>query len=264
MKLSPEQLAAYEEDGFLLLENVFSDSEVDTFVDEIERLKDIDTPSRVLEESSGLVRALHGCHLDSVIFGELIRKKRMLDPAVQILGDDVYVFQFKVNCKEAFGGEVWKWHQDYILWKYEDQMPEPLATNHMIFLDEVTEFNGPLIVIPGSHKDGCIDRKSNRSETGAGDWEENVSADLKYTLDGETVARMTVNGGMVAPKGPRGSVLLFHPNLAHGSAPNISPIHRRLLIVTYNRTDNAPQPEHLWRPEFLVGRDTSPLVSTGD
>ena len=138
-------------------------------------------------------------------------------------------------------------------------MPRPDAVNIMIFLDEVTEFNGPLIVIPKSHQVGGVDVESKRSQKGGGDWEENVSAYLKYSLDEDTIKAMAEKGGMLAPKGSRGSVLFFHPNIAHGSGVNISPHHRRLLIVTYNDVKNAPDPEKLWRPDFLVGRDTRPL-----
>lgn len=259
MHLSPEQIAAYREQGFLLLPGVFSNAEIQDYLDRIEILKQIDSPSRVLEKS-GIVRALHGSHLDDRRFAELCRLPRMLEPARQLLGEDVYVYQFKINVKAAFGGEVWDWHQDYIFWQQEDGMPEPAATNVMIFLDEVTEFNGPLIVVPGSHRGGVVHPPAGRLGREEGGWEDDVSADLKFTLDTDTVRSMVERGGMAAPKGPRGSVLIFHPNVAHASVPNISPHHRRVLIVTYNRSDNAPQAQDLWRPEFLVSRDCTPLA----
>ena len=71
---------------------------------------------------------------------------------MQIFGEPVYMHQFKINGKMAFDGDVWQWHQDYGTWKNDDQMPEPRATNVAIFLDEVNEFNGPLMFIPGSHQ----------------------------------------------------------------------------------------------------------------
>ena len=66
------------------------------------------------------------------------------------------------TARSAFDGDVWQWHQDYGTWQADDQMPEARAMNVAIFLDEVNEFNGPLMFIPGSHKLG---RGRGRSTT---------------------------------------------------------------------------------------------------
>jgi ectoine hydroxylase len=44
---------------------------------------------------------------------------------MQILGEDVYMHQFKINGKQAFDGDVWQWHQDYGTWQADDDMPAP-------------------------------------------------------------------------------------------------------------------------------------------
>ena len=75
-----------------------------------------------------------------------------MEAAQRILQDEVYVHQFKVNAKLAFRGEVWEWHQDYIFWRNEDGMPTDNVVTLALFLDEVNEFNGPLLFVPGSHK----------------------------------------------------------------------------------------------------------------
>ncbi|WP_405784368.1 phytanoyl-CoA dioxygenase family protein [Streptomyces sp. NBC_00859] len=64
---------------------------------------------------------------------------------------------------------------------------------------------------------------------------------------------------MTSPKGPAGSVVLFSPEIVHGSAPNMSPFARRLLIATYNDTANLPQPVGEPRPDYVVCRATEPL-----
>ena len=66
---------------------------------------------------------------------------------------------------------------------------------------------------------------------------------------------------MVSVNAPAGSVILFHPQIVHGSAQNISPHSRDVLIITYNETSNVPQPVGLPRPEYLVGQDSTPLVA---
>lgn len=267
MRLTDQQLMQYRDEGFLLLPNFFAGAEITTLCDQLPDLVKRDTPDRVLEKDGGTVRAVHGCHATNEIYAALVRLPRLLDPAKQIVGGDVYVHQFKINTKAAFRGDVWQWHQDFVFWHYEDGMPEPRVVNVAVFLDEVNEFNGPLFVIPGSHKEGMIDvvaQAEAEARNGTAGWVANVSADLKYSLDQETVARLARQSDIVAPKGQAGSVLFFDSNIAHGSVPNLSPWDRRLLIVTYNSVENIPVGGLSQRPDFLVGRDYTPLMPVGN
>src|SRR5256712_13177472 len=102
--------------------------------------------------------------------------------------------QFKINGKMGFGGGVWEGPQDYGTWKRDDDMPEPRAMNVAIFLDEVNEFNGPLMFIPGSHTLGVADAQHDVATTSYPLW----------TIPNDTIARPVARGGTVAPKGPPG------------------------------------------------------------
>ena len=73
----------------------------------------------------------------------------MIDPVEELLGEALYMHQFKINGKMAFEGDVWQWHQDYGTWRNDDLMPTERAMNVAIFLDDVNPFNGPLMFIPG-------------------------------------------------------------------------------------------------------------------
>jgi len=256
--LSPAQIEQYRTDGYVELPDFLTTTEVDLLREEIGRLAAEDSPGRVLERDGKLVRALHGCHQTNGLCKRLTELPRMVGLSEQVLGGKVYVHQFKINFKAAFGGDVWQWHQDYIFWRKEDGMRAPHVLNIMLFVDEVTEFNGPLMVIPGSHMAGMID--VGPKVAGDEGWKASFSADLKYSLDQDTIAGLVQNRGIVAPKGPAGTALLFHPNLAHASVPNLSPLDRTVLIVTYNRVDNVPVPEGERRPDFLVSRDATPLT----
>lgn len=69
---------------------------------------------------------------------------------------------------------------------------------------------------------------------------------------------------MVSPKGPAGSIVFFSPEVVHGSAPNMSPFQRRLLLATYNDVTNLPSwADGQSRPEYVVCRDTEPLRPLG-
>jgi len=87
----------------------------------------------------------------------------------------------------------------------------------------------------------------------------NLTADLKYALDKRTISGMVERYGIIAPKGPAGSVMFFHGNLVHASTNNISPFDRVVIIITYNSVENVPVEMENARPEFLVSRDVRPV-----
>ncbi|MEW6736909.1 MAG: phytanoyl-CoA dioxygenase family protein, partial [Acidobacteriota bacterium] len=91
-------------------------------------------------------------------------------------------------------------------------------------------------------------------------WISNLTADLKYTLNQATVTTLVDKYGIIAPKGPAGSVFFFHGNIVHGSPNNISPFDRLLIIITFSSIDNIPKRSINARPEFLASRDYAPLT----
>jgi ectoine hydroxylase-related dioxygenase (phytanoyl-CoA dioxygenase family) len=264
MLLTTEQLEAYRADGFLLVPPCFEAAEIAALKDEAGKEFAVDSERRVLERNSSVVRSVYGSHVLNEAFQQLVRDPRLLGPVMQVLGDRTYVYQFKVNAKAAFGGDLWEWHQDYVFWLNEDGVPEPNLVNVVVFLDEVTEFNGPMLMVRGSHREGVIDcrRLADKPEgyEESPSWIANLTADLKYSVGKEQLARLVDKYSLVSAKGLRGSVLLFHPNLVHGSGQNMSPFDRMISIVTYNRADNLPRPAAKRRPWFLVSEDHSPLV----
>lgn len=274
MQLTSEQLQAYHRDGFLFLPHCFSSEEINRLKEELPALLAEDSPRRVVEKNSQIVRSIYGTHMTNMVCQNLTRHPRLLQPAEQILQSKVYIHQFKINAKAAFGGDLWEWHQDYVFWRKEDGIVYPWLVNAVVFLDDVNEFNGPMLLIPGSHKEGVIDvaardmREVNSVDQNpykeSPEWISNLTADLKYSLTKETIRSMVEGHGIVAPKGPAGSVLFFHGNIAHCSAANMSPFDRSIAILTYNHIDNTPKKQGASRPEFLAARDYTPLVPGGD
>jgi ectoine hydroxylase len=152
---------------------------------------------------------------------------------MQILGSSVYVHQFKINAKLPFSREVAPWHQEFKLWDESDGMPTPRALIAAVFLDEVTEFNGPLVFMAGSHQEGLIDRPLHGGPFGP------ALAGLRYYLDSQTAARLAKRYPLVAPKGSPGSVVLFHSTTVHGSVPSMSPSSRDLVLIAFNSVENT-------------------------
>ena len=272
MQMTKERCDAYEDEGITFLPNYFSHDEVDAMKAELPALFAEDTPRRVIEKEGGKVRSVYGSHTTNDVFRRLVHHPRLVEPAKQILGSEVYVYQFKINAKAAFGGDMWDWHQDYVFWRKEDGMQQARVLNVAIFLDDVTEFNGPMFFIPGSQKNGVIDVPARDLNFGNGGaayknspaWISNLTASIKYSVDRDMVARMVDERGIVAPKGERGSVIFFHGNLIHASANNISPHDRGVIFVTYNSLENIPPEVATPRPEFLSSRDFERVVSFSD
>jgi hypothetical protein len=251
-------LNKFRQDGILVLRSRLSDRHVHALLEQLPALGRR-TETMAFEADGKTPRALHGGYEQVEVFDRLTRLDALMGPAQQILQDQVYVYQFKVNLKVAFAGDFWPWHQDYSFWAKEDEMPSPCALTVGIFLDEVTEFNGPMYFIPGSHRSGCHDFDERHSDASSVDtWRRHVAASLSYQTDRGKVAALAAQRGMVAPKGPRGTILLFDSNIVHASSANISPMERRMLFITYNSVANAPK--NTKRPDFLVNRNVSPLL----
>jgi ectoine hydroxylase-related dioxygenase (phytanoyl-CoA dioxygenase family) len=259
--MTDAELAAYQQNGYVLFENAFSREEIAALTAELPALMADESPRRVLERDGRTVRSLHGSHEINDTFDTMTRLSRMLRRAERAVGSQVYVHQFKINVKAAFDGEVWKWHQDFIFWLKQDGMQEARCVNAFVFLDDVTDFNGPLFVVPGSHRDGMIDVSSGADTK---DWTTSFSADLKFAIPREVLEAQVKVRGMKSITGRAGSLLFTDPNLLHCSPPNMSPSNRALAIVTYNSVENALLPVPQPRPEFLVSRTFTPLTAVSD
>jgi ectoine hydroxylase len=245
--LTDDQLDRFRRDGVLVLPELFSRTEVDAILARLPALFAERCPQNFREKSSDVVRTAMGLHLRDELFARLVRDPRLVLPARQILGDDeLYVQQVKVNAKQAFTGEQWQWHYDFATHHHEDGVPEPIALNLHIFLDEVTEFNGPLVFVPGSHLDGPAPTSLDLVSTSYPLW----------TVGPEVVGPLAERGGLTCPKGPAGTVLIFGDSLVHGSPANMSPWDRRIFSLILNPVSNRQtafgRPDHQHHRTFDV------------
>ena len=253
MRLTPEQLEQFDRDGYLFFPGLFSKEETKTLSDAVPDLYSRREAYNIREKGSDAVRTNFAAHLISEPFAKLARHPRMIEPVQDLFGgEDLYMHQFKINGKKAFDGDVWQWHQDYGTWLNDDAMPTERAMNVAIFLDDVIEFNGPLMFIPGSHKKGVVDAKHDLTTTSYPLW----------TVDNALIAQLVEraggkNGGIVAPKGPAGSMILFHSCLVHASSSNLSPFDRVSVYLSLCTLSNHIR--RFKRPEFIAHRDFTPI-----
>jgi len=124
--------------------------------------------------------------------------------------------------------------------------------NVAIFLDEVNEFNGPLMFIPGSHHLGVIEAEHDLTTTSYPLW----------TISHATIEKLVGRGGIVAPKGPAGSMILFHSCLVHASTSNLSPWNRIAVYLSLCAVSNHIR--RFKRPEYIAHRDFTPLQCLPD
>jgi ectoine hydroxylase len=258
MRLTPQQLEAFDREGYLFFPGLFAPEEVDTLTDAVPALYSRREAYNVREKGSDAVRTNFAAHLTSEPFARLARHPRMVEPVQQLFDDEkLYMHQFKINGKMAFEGDVWQWHQDYGTWKNDDAMPTERAMNVAIFLDDVNEFNGPLMFIPGSHRKGVIDAKHDLTTTSYPLW--TVDHALIAALVGRAGGK---NGGIVSPKGPAGSMILFHSCLVHASTSNLSPWNRVSVYLSLCAVSNHIR--RFKRPEYIAHRDFTPIECLPD
>ncbi|MFS2223255.1 phytanoyl-CoA dioxygenase family protein [Pantoea sp. B65] len=260
--MKSKDLELYQKQGYIIVDELFDNDEITLLNKHTYALMSGDIEGKVLEDNGQSVRSINGPHFHSVLFKNLASDGRLLRHAKAILGGEVYVHQYKINTKQAFSGQSWEWHSDYWFWQKEDGMPEAKAFTAVIFLDDVNEFNGPMLLVPETQHDVLIDEIHSRPYgdlDGGDNWEITTSKKLKYRLSDTYLRKKIEAKGIVAAKGKKGSVLFFHSNLLHCSTANSSPWDRKGIFISYSLVSNALQEVSLPRPEFIASRDFTPL-----
>ncbi len=155
-----------------------------------------------------------------------MRDNRALDAVAQLIGPNVEFNNSKINAKHPGTATAVKYHQDFM---FQPHTNEDLIAV-LYFLDDVTSENGPLMVVPGTHRGPLFDHWHDGVYTGA------VAPDVEAE-----------HAPLAVPvHGPAGTACLMHTRLLHGSAPNLSDQPRTLFISEYRAEDSkALQVNHL-------------------
>lgn len=252
--LTPERVMAYEADGFVTIPGLFSSAEVADLRRELYRLSNNEEirgrEETVTELGSGDVRSIFRVHQLSPVFARLSRDARLLRAVEYLLGDDVYLHQSRVNFKPGFRGKGFYWHSDFETWHVEDGIPRMRTVSASIALTENTEFNGPLMLIPGSHRHFI----TCAGETPEENYKQSLQRQDLGVPDESNLTWLVEQGGIRSSRGPAGSVTFFECNTMHGSGSNIAPQARSNVFFVYNSMTNRvvdpfcglrPRPEHI-------------------
>ena len=229
--LNKAQIAKYEETGCLVIEGVLSEEEVqelrsvtDTFVegaraitqnDDVYDLEETHTPERPR------VRRIKTPDRAHPVYGKLVRHPRLVEALCDLWGPDVRFHGAKLNMKSAQFGSAVEWHQD---WAFYPHTNENLAAVG-VMMDEMVVANGPLLVLPGSHRGPLHDHHAKDG----------------YFVGGFDPHKAGVDVSKAVPLvGPAGSITIHHVRAIHGSALNTSDRDRRLLLLQYRAADAWP------------------------
>ncbi|NWO06115.1 MAG: ectoine hydroxylase [Alteromonadaceae bacterium] len=255
--LSETELAQYERDGFLVFNNFLDKETVQRFRDDLRAYEDDDgilrSEGTITEPGKQEIRSIFGIHELSDRFDKLTRDRRILDMVRQILGGDAYIHQSRINYKPGFHGKGFNWHSDFETWHAEDGMPRMRAVSFSISLTDNNPFNGPLMLVPGTHKTWfpCVGRTP----------EDNYQSSLKKQELGvpsdKDLDQMIRENGIETATGGAGSLIIFDCNVMHGSNANMSPWPRSNLFFVYNSVENQLQQPFCGnrpRPDFLGNR----------
>lgn len=262
--LTQHQLRNYQKNGFILLKGLFSEQEAALFLKEARNMtadpKICAREEAIAEPGSDEVRSVFMVHRLNELYRQVVADVRVANVARQILGSEVYIHQSRVNLKSGFLGKEFYWHSDFETWHVEDGMPRMRAVSCVILLTENNEFNGPLMLMPGSHTHYI----SCAGETPEDHYKQSLRKQEYGIADPAALSFLAERGGIQSMKGPAGSVVFFDCNTMHGSNSNISPYPRANLFFVYNSVENtleSPRGALKPRPEFIATRqDFSPIV----
>ena len=249
LRLDPEQVRAYADDGHVFVPGLLPRECAESALAAALPLFESERPEVIREKDGVTVRSLMNVHRFCPVIDTLIRHPRIVGPVEQLLGSPAYVFQCVLNLKRPFTGDVWQWHQDFPTYLHDDGVPEDRLVNVLVFLEEVSSFNGPLMIIPGSHRSAAYHRDVDSTTT---------SYPIR-ALDTDTVGALARERGIVAPQGAPGSAIFAHTNCVHASGPNMSPWGRAVISLTLNSIENRHTGSR--RPDWVVMDDFRPVVA---
>jgi ectoine hydroxylase-related dioxygenase (phytanoyl-CoA dioxygenase family) len=228
--LLKEQKSFYEDNGYLLVEDVVSPAQLAKLqsitYDLIEKSKAITESDEIYDLDEGhtsqtpRLTRIKLPHKQDPYYWEILKNSGVTQVLNDLLGKDTTLITSKLNTKAPSGGSAVEWHQDWAFYPHTND--DLLAFGLM--LEDVTLDNGPLMVIPGTHKGPLLSHKNNDMFCGA------ISADDPLFKAEQAVTL----------SGKAGSMTIHHARTLHGSAPNLSDRNRLILFYEVAKADAWP------------------------
>ncbi|MFN8440964.1 MAG: phytanoyl-CoA dioxygenase family protein [Caldilineaceae bacterium] len=228
--LTKQQVDFYNECGYIGVEGVLSKEEVaelrrvtDEFVDKSRSVTQNDAifdlePGHNAEHPR--LRRLKDPFKHHPVYNDTLHHPKILEIVSQLIGYGLRCNGNKLNLKYSEFGSPVEWHQDWAFYPHTND--DLLAVG--VCIDPMTEENGALLVIPGSHKGPILDHHSKSRGIFVG-----AVTDEDFTTEGAVPILLEA-----------GAISIHHVRTLHGSRPNTSPNPRRLLLYQYCAIDAWP------------------------
>ena len=252
--LTRTQIAEYHEIGAIVVPDILSADEVlrlrrvtDEFV---ERARDVTTHNEIydLEDShtreNPRVRRIKTAHLHHPEYARLVRHPKIVAVLQALWGPDIRFDTAKLNMKSAGFGAPVEWHQD---WAFYPHTNDDLAAVGVMF-DDMELANGPLMIMPGSHRLGYL----GLSDDGP--------IMVGQTQDEELRRAGLDPSNIVTCEMEPGDLLLWTLFTVHGSAPNVSDHDRRFMINSYVRARDSERGEWAFRDGVSTALGDEPQI----
>jgi ectoine hydroxylase-related dioxygenase (phytanoyl-CoA dioxygenase family) len=249
--LSPADIERYNRDGFIVVPDVLSQTEVealrratDGLVDKSRAVTDHDDCYDLEPGHSAAmprVRRIKTPHQWDPAYAACVRHPGILSCLKSLWGQNIRFDVSKLNLKSAGFGSPVEWHQD---WAFYPHTNDDLAAVG-VMIDDIDEHNGPMMVVPGSHKGPVYDHHVDGRFCGA----------MDPTRDGIDFSKA------IKCTGKAGSITIHHVRAVHGSAPNTSNRQRRFFLMQFRSADAWPlilKPESwdAWTGQLVAGTET--------
>ena len=248
--ISDKDVEFYRENGYVLVENLLDRDTREqmkaVIADLIAKAKGVTQHTDVydLEPShtpdAPRVRRIKKPNLVHPVFWDFAKSPNMISALTRLLGPDVRLHGSKLNLKDPGYGSPVEWHQDWAFYPHTND--DLLAVG--VMLDDVEMENGPLLVMPGTHKGPIFDHHAEGRFCGGMD---PMAVSLKFDK-------------AVPITGKAGSASFHHVRLVHGSAQNTSTKPRQLLLYECGAADAWPLVNFTTLDEFdsrmICGKST--------
>ena len=230
MALTKDEVNFYNDQGYLLVEDVISEGQhkemltlVEEFFDKAKIVKENDNIFD-LEEGHSFhnprLKRIKQPHQHSQFFWDIIKESKIEDILKDLLGDNISLKTSKLNTKAPGGGAAVEWHQDWAFYPHTNDNVQAMG----LMLNDVDMDNGPLMVIPESHKGPVLSHFNDGVFCGAID-PDDTDFDMKKAVTLTGKAR---------------SMTIHHARTLHGSSPNNSNRDRLVLFYECNSADAWP------------------------
>lgn len=219
----------YDEQGYLVVENLFADELVEELKSAtqtyVKCVADGVLTGELLdifqsENGEPQLRRIASPEAFADVYDRAMRYEPLVDLVQKLLGGTVRFDHGKLNFKPPSGGAAVEWHQDWAF--YPQTNDDMLAVG--VMLEDCTPENGPLMVVPGSHKGKIYDHHQNGHFVGG------INANNLGDVPDHAVPLTA----------PAGSISIHHVRTLHGSTVNRSDKNRPLLLFNYVAVDAFP------------------------